>query len=206
LKQVKLSIDLNHPGLVQTLSYGVSKETTGEKEVYVVWIVQELCTTGALVDACERCWFRLKRAMVSAPNMTVAVSTLGDIAAGMAYLHTKSIIHAHLTSRNVLLTSSGSPHGFCAKVCDFGLSRSFRRSLLPRTLSAPVRNVPSESLLPAASVMAPCVSVSWKMMLRTRTSRSASTSSSPTPRSPQLAMAVSRRLLTSPRSLPEKRT
>ena len=31
---------------VQTLSYGVSKETTGEKEVYVVWIVQEVVHNG----------------------------------------------------------------------------------------------------------------------------------------------------------------
>jgi len=42
----------------------------------------------------------------------------------MVYLHEKNIIHADLTGRNVLLASSDSrPHGFTAKVCDFGISR-----------------------------------------------------------------------------------
>lgn len=47
-----------------------------------------------------------------------------EIASAMVFLHDKNIVHGDLSGGNVMLTScSINPHGFQAKVGDFGLSR-----------------------------------------------------------------------------------
>ncbi|KAL6752107.1 kinase-like domain-containing protein, partial [Haematococcus lacustris] len=47
-----------------------------------------------------------------------------DIAQGLAYIHSKDVIHGDLSSGNIMLrTDPSNPLGVQAKVCDFGLSR-----------------------------------------------------------------------------------
>ena len=54
------------------------------------------------------------------PDIPVAMkgSFLSDVAKGLAYLHSKGLVHRDLTARNVLLTSS-----MVAKIADFGVAR-----------------------------------------------------------------------------------
>jgi PAS domain-containing protein len=127
LDEVKLTRDLDHPGVVKMFGYSSSKESYGGEDLTVVWMVQELCDMGQLSDAAERGWLRVKRDITAPPDMATVLATLRDIACAMAYVHSKDIIHADLTGRNVLLASSeSSARGFTAKVCDFGLSRITR--------------------------------------------------------------------------------
>jgi hypothetical protein len=52
-------------------------------------------------------------------NSTIYTIAAFDIARGVAYLHSRSIIHRDLKSENILLTESGS-----ARISNFGMSRS----------------------------------------------------------------------------------
>jgi PAS domain-containing protein len=124
LSEVTLSEGLDHPGVVKTLKHGVTTERHHGEAIQVAWIVQEFCDLGTLTDAAERGWLRVTRHIDSPPNMNIILGTLRDLADGMAYVHSKNVIHADLTGRNVLLASSTSKaHGWDAKVCDFGLAR-----------------------------------------------------------------------------------
>jgi serine/threonine protein kinase len=51
------------------------------------------------------------------------LNILVDVAAGMEYIHSKSIIHGDLKPDNVLVKKDSSrPYGVIAKIIDFGLS------------------------------------------------------------------------------------
>jgi serine/threonine protein kinase len=50
---------------------------------------------------------------------------LREVAAGLAYIHARNVLHGDLKAANVLLASApGAPFGQIAKVSDFGLSRA----------------------------------------------------------------------------------
>jgi serine/threonine protein kinase len=52
------------------------------------------------------------------------LTLLSDIAAGMAYLHCRNVLHGDLKPGNVMLKQQqGVPYNQTAKVTDFGLSR-----------------------------------------------------------------------------------
>lgn len=73
-----------------------------------------------LQDANQRGWLRPTSALRSQepvpPNMAAVLATALDIAHGLAYMHSKGILHRDLTAGNVLLVDEPSdPRGFTAK-------------------------------------------------------------------------------------------
>jgi len=81
-------------------------------------------------------------------------SILRDIASGLAYLHSKQVIHADLKSQNILISASGTP-----LIADFGLSLALSQSqsamgTTSTTTKGTVRWMAAE-LLPSASGGAP---------------------------------------------------
>lgn len=121
---------VSHPNVVQT--YKHCSRVTGAKAtdpdnqgrpVKETWMVMEFCNKGGLSDAVERGWFR-KRHSLFDTDFKALILTAREVAAAMAYLHARNVLHGDLTGNNVLLTASDrdSRH-FSAKVADFGLSR-----------------------------------------------------------------------------------
>jgi len=123
LDEIRLGSSLDHAGVVKVIDHGITKETCSGNSVQIAWIIQEFCDLGTLISAVECGWFRQDRKISASPELAVILPTLLDIANAMAYVHGKSIIHADLTGRNVLLASDPNPRGFVAKICDFGISR-----------------------------------------------------------------------------------
>jgi serine/threonine protein kinase len=114
-----------HENVVPTYDF-IRDEATGS-----VWIVQELCSLGdvasqfrqgALHDAQGR------------PRAAAIVQTALEIARGMGYLHSQSVMHGDLSSNNVLLSAAENSRGFVAKVSDFGLARVSNRELSTQSL------------------------------------------------------------------------
>eukprot|EP00798_Chlamydomonas_sp_ICE-L_P026216 gene26216-11948_t len=61
------------------------------------------------------------------PHMDLIFSILCDITLGMAYIHSKNIIHGDLKPENVLLKLEPSHrHGIVGKITDFGMSTTIR--------------------------------------------------------------------------------
>ncbi|KAI8472786.1 MAG: hypothetical protein J3K34DRAFT_519492 [Monoraphidium minutum] len=97
------------------------------------WIVVraslEYCDKGCLQDAIDRGWLRDSPSFTTGrPNILAVLTTAREIASGMAYLHSRDIVHGDLSAYNVMLASTGGEaayggRGFVAKVADFGLSR-----------------------------------------------------------------------------------
>jgi serine/threonine protein kinase len=161
MDEVRLTCDLDHPQVIKMLKHGTSNEQGGGSHMTVAWIIQELCDMGQLSDAAERGWLRVTRSITAPPDMAVVLPTLRDIADAMSYVHSKSIIHADLTGRNVLLASSmDDPRGFTAKVGDFGLSRLTKdgevvhTSILGTITHMPPELLNNNMLLPLADVWA----------------------------------------------------
>jgi len=75
----------------------------------------------------ERCkqtlktWLDLARRKEFSRNPKLRVKILLDIAKGMAYLHSRGLLHCDLTSSNILLDEDGT-----CKLADFGLSRTLQ--------------------------------------------------------------------------------
>ena len=87
------------------------------------WLVVEYCDAGTLADAVRGGRLGPR----GQPDMARALARLRDVAAGMAYLHSRNTLHGDLKAANVLLaTCPGAPFGLVAKVADFGLSRTLK--------------------------------------------------------------------------------
>jgi hypothetical protein len=147
LDEVKLTRDLDHPHVIKMLNHGDSTEKRGESELMIAWIVQEYCDMGHLLDAAERGWLRVARKISAPPDMAVVLAVLHDIASAMSYVHSKSVLHADLTCRNGLLTSSADDaRGFKAKVGDFGLSRITKDGeIVPTNVLGTITHLPPEA-------------------------------------------------------------
>ncbi|CAL8470312.1 g9854 [Coccomyxa elongata] len=94
----------------------------------VAWLLLEYCDMGCLQEAIDKGWLREERTLTSpdgVPNLATILAVAREVASGMAFLHEHGVVHGDLTGGNVLLTSSAEqPHGFTAKVADFGLARN----------------------------------------------------------------------------------
>lgn len=167
LDEVRLSESLDHPQVIKLLKHATSTVQKKDAEITVAWLLQELCDMGQLSDAAERGWLRVTRNITAPPDMAVVLATLRDIADAMAYVHSKDIIHADLTGRNVLLASSNNARGFTAKVGDFGLSKVTKAGeAIPTSILGTITHMPPELLTknllyPAADVWA-CGIIAWE--------------------------------------------
>lgn len=134
-----LGIQRQHPNIVPTTDW-IKEESTGQ-----TWIVQDLCDLGTMASL-----YKDKILMDMAtnkPDMLSIFETALDIARGMEYLHSSSVLHSDLSSNNVLLCSSDKDgRGFTAKVTDFGLSRISNREITTKTVGT-VSHMPPELLV-----------------------------------------------------------
>ncbi|KAK9834124.1 hypothetical protein WJX81_000060 [Elliptochloris bilobata] len=115
-----------------------------------VWLLLEFCDRGTLADGIDRGLFRNVPSTVDgAPNCARIMSAAADVAAGMAYLHARNVLHGDLTGGNVLLKSIGKgAQSFKAMVSDFGLARDMDvRSRLQTQTYGTITHMPPELLL-----------------------------------------------------------
>jgi len=85
------------------------------------WLIVEYCDGGTLADVCKQGQLLLPD---GAPHMAKILVRLHEVAAGMSYLHNRSVLHGDLKAANVMLASKpGGAFGMVCKVSDFGLSR-----------------------------------------------------------------------------------
>ncbi|WIA13330.1 hypothetical protein OEZ85_006913 [Tetradesmus obliquus] len=90
----------------------------GRQEVQV-WLVLELCTGGTLKDAVSMGKLKAQGRL----EMAKLLCRLLDAATGMAYLHSKGVLHGDLKAGNVLLQATvHGTYGQVAKISDFGLA------------------------------------------------------------------------------------
>ncbi len=74
-------------------------------------------------------------------------ATAHEIAAALAYLHSQDLLHGDLTGGNILLASNDADErGFCAKVADFGLSRTLGSEPVDTGTYGTVTHMPPELL------------------------------------------------------------
>lgn len=117
--EATIALDMVHDNVIRTLDWCHCEDTTSGR----VWIVQELCDMGSLSAAVDRGMLCVGHVKGEGPDMRAVLETAVEIARGMAYLHSRDVLHADLSSNNVLLVSADNYRGFTAKVTDFGMSR-----------------------------------------------------------------------------------
>ena len=121
--ECQLLSSLRHPNIVQFLGICFleaqpTSSVTNQLPVLVMEMLQ-----GSLDDLLE-----------NTPNIPLAkkCSILQDVARGLVYLHSRSIMHRDLTARNVLLDSA-----MVAKIADMGNSRIAQAKALLTVTSIP---------------------------------------------------------------------
>lgn len=104
----------------------IGSATANEDALYKIYLVQEFCSLGSLADAIKE--RRFWEAEVSSPRLSDLLAVAADVAAGMAHIHSRNIIHGDLKCTNVLLLRADSPSKVLAKIADFGLSVKLPRN------------------------------------------------------------------------------
>ncbi|XRB20726.1 protein kinase domain-containing protein [Pseudoscourfieldia marina] len=120
-REVSVLRKLRHPRVVLWMGVIIAPQQLS--------IVLEYMDRGSLSSVVHK---RTPDGKMFADRLTTAMKMTwsSDIAEGMAYLHSKHIIHRDLTSNNVLVNKKGQ-----AKITDFGLSK-VKTSRLSQTSSA----------------------------------------------------------------------
>ncbi|KAH0793466.1 TKL family protein kinase [Histomonas meleagridis] len=109
-REIVILSTLHHPYLVRFI---------GATNVAPHWILTEFMTGKSLYHR-----LRDRKGLTPMQNTVIAY----EVAQGMAFLHSKRIIHRDLKTLNVLLDSNCEP-----KICDFGISRKITESDIPMT-------------------------------------------------------------------------
>ena len=112
-KEIDLLSDLRHPNVVQFLGVHYGRD---EADISLIM---------------EYMYMDLEHCITAYPNIPLPYKTsiLRDVSYGLAYLHSKCVIHRDLNAGNVLLTVS-----LRAKIADLGVARLFdRKGALQRT-------------------------------------------------------------------------
>ncbi|GFH13184.1 protein kinase domain-containing protein, partial [Haematococcus lacustris] len=90
---------------------------------FKVYIIQEFCDGGTLTAAVDGGMLEDMTADQPQPIMAHVLQLATDIAAGMAHVHSRNVVHGDLTPSNILLRAARSTlSGYVAKVAGFGLS------------------------------------------------------------------------------------
>ncbi|KAF6259049.1 kinase-like domain-containing protein [Scenedesmus sp. NREL 46B-D3] len=133
--EVAMTQNFHHLGVLRSIAWGIGQPDPAVAQMSpalakpTCWIVSEYCDKHTLVDAVVKGWFRTSRQPTQGgTHLRCVVLTAYEVASALAYIHSQGIMHldltGDLTGGNVLLTSfAGNPHGFSARVTDFGLAR-----------------------------------------------------------------------------------
>jgi tRNA A-37 threonylcarbamoyl transferase component Bud32 len=111
-REVDMLKDVRHPNIVSF--YGICKQDDA------LLLVQEFVSCGEL--------YKLLKDEKVEIDWKLCFSISKDTAAGMAYLHSRGVIHRDLKSENLLVDEH-----WRIKICDFGLARIPRKSTRPMT-------------------------------------------------------------------------
>jgi len=135
LLELKVLRGLKHPNIVKFLGAAVHFPTdVAPNQDLHLGLVFEFCEKSSLSN-------NLRKFKVKFPFLT-KLRFARDIAAGMEYLHSHSIIHRDLNTRNVLLNAQDE-----IKICDFGFARCCERgSYDSTTISGTAEYMPPEQL------------------------------------------------------------
>lgn len=119
LAEARLSQSLDHASIVKTFEYAVQPAGEGARGGPgggTLWMVQQMCNHGTLIEAADRGWLRVQRSLTSPPDMPAVLRTLREIAAGMAFLHSRDVLHCDLTGARLAGRLGGRVAGW---VCRF---------------------------------------------------------------------------------------
>jgi hypothetical protein len=106
-QEIEVGTKLNHKNVIRTIDFA-TRTVEGREQT---WIVLEYCESGSLRQLIEDLYFDDQRKVLRVAQ---------EIATGMAYLHSRQVLHGDLSSNNVIFDRD-----HVAKISDFGLSREF---------------------------------------------------------------------------------
>merc|ERR1712130_806000 len=136
--EVVLASQMLHPHIVQLFTFARSvpmnestnsvKDVPQEDAAGTLTLVMEYCNAGSLMAAIHNGeYYNLSSSFERVPDLQAILATAIEIASGLAYMHSKGIVHGDLTAHNILLQSTfgkGRSSKKIAKIADFGLSRA----------------------------------------------------------------------------------
>lgn len=107
LREMQVSLGMTHPNIVRVLDHGFADGT--------FYFAMEYCDQGSAGELMERAGGMLDCALAGG----IALQALD----GLAYAHSRNVVHRDLKPHNILLQSEGQ--AATAKLADFGLAKDF---------------------------------------------------------------------------------